>query len=299
MPTKLKAKSPEETKTGKSKILIYGASGVGKTWFSLTFPLPYYIDCEQGADLNHYKDRLKAAGGAYLGVEEGSLDFPTVIEQMQALATEKHGYKTLIIDSITKLYQTSIANESEKLGSKDVFGASKKPAIANMRRLVNWSTKLDMNILFVAHETTEWGLDPSTGQRQEVGKIPDIWDKLIYELHLTIKAEKRGASRVAIIRKSRLTGFPEGESFALDYPEFSTRYGKDFIESKVESIKLATEDQVKEVLRLLEIVKVDPEKIEKGFSKARVDSWREMTDTQITVWLDYLNNAINPKAKKD
>lgn len=297
--TKLKAKSPEATKTGKSKSLIYGASGVGKTWFSLAFPLPYYIDCEHGADLTHYKERLKAAGGAYLGPEDGSLDFQTVIEQMQALATEKHGYKTLIIDSITKLYQTCISNEAEKLGSKDVFGASKKPAIANMRRLVNWAMKLDMNIMFVAHETSEWGVDASTGQRQEVGKIPDIWDKLIYELDLTLKVEKRGASRVAIVRKSRLTGFPEGESFSLDYPEFSTRYGKDYIESKVEFIKLATEEQVAEVKRLLEIVKVDPEKIEKGFSKARVDAWEEMTDSQITVWLDYLNNAINPKAKKD
>src|SRR6185436_14696537 len=112
--TRLKAKQPEETKPGKSKIVIFGPPGVGKTWFSLSFPVPYYIDTEGGADLKHYQDRLKAAGGVYLGPQDGALDFPFLIGQIEALATEKHSYKTLIIDSITKAYQTCIANESER-----------------------------------------------------------------------------------------------------------------------------------------------------------------------------------------
>ena len=158
--SKLKAKEPGIAEPGKTKGLIFGASGVGKTWFTLSFPAPYYIDTEGGADLKHYQERLKTAKGAYMGVDEGALDFTAVIEQMQALATEKHPFKTLIIDSVTKLYQTAIANESERIidsGKKDEFGASKKPAIRQMRRLVNWATKLDMNIWFVAHEIPEWG----------------------------------------------------------------------------------------------------------------------------------------------
>ena len=127
--SKLKAKAPEEVQPGKTKGLIFGASGVGKTFFTLAFPAPYYIDTEGGADLRHYQERLKKAGGVYMGQEDGALDFAAIIEQIQALATEKHPYKTLIIDSITKVYQTAIANEAERLGDKDAFGASKKPAI--------------------------------------------------------------------------------------------------------------------------------------------------------------------------
>lgn len=293
----LKAKPPEETKPGKIKALIFGASGVGKTWFTLSFPTPYYLDCEGGADLRHYQQRLKEAGGAYLGPQDGTLDFDFVIGQMKALSTEKHGYGTLVIDSITKLYQTCIANEAERLGDKDAFGASKKPAIANMRRLVNWCMKLDMNILFVAHEATEWGMDAKTGQRAEIGKIGDVWDKLIYELDLTLQAVKRGPARLAVVRKSRLTGFNDAESFPLDYSEFATRYGKDSIEAPAHQITLAKPEQVKEIERLLSIVKTEPETVQKWLTKAGADNFTEFTEAQAAAVIKSLNKTLNPDAK--
>jgi len=290
--TKLKAKPPEEVKPGKTKGMIFGASGVGKTTFALSFPSPYFIDTEGGADLAHYQAKLKASGGAYLGPKDGSLDFNFIIEQMQALATEKHGYKTLIIDSITKLYQTAIANEQERLGDKDAFGASKKPAVAGMRRLVNWAMKLDMNIWFVAHDSAEWGIDPKSGQRTEIGRVPDVWDKLIYELHLTIQAVKRGPARVGIVKKSRLTGFPDLEQFPLEYAEFATRYGKDFIESATTQLVIATNEQVGEINRLLSVVKVTEQEIEKMFTKAGVDSWGELTTEQAASTIAWLKKKI-------
>ena len=39
---------------------------------------------------------------------------------------------------------------------------------------------------------------------------------------------------------------------------------------------------------MLEIVKVSEEEIEKGFKKAQVDSWSEMTSEQIQKWTAYL-----------
>jgi hypothetical protein len=288
MMSKLKAKDPAVVTPGKIKMLVFAKSGVGKTWLSMDFPNPYYIDSEGGARLGHYQDKLKKAGGAYFGVEDGALDFPAVLEQIEALATEKHSYKTLAIGSITKLYQTAIANEASRLGDKDAFGASKKPAIAFMRRLVSWIQRLDMNVLFEAHEATEWGLNPKTGNREEVGQLPDVWDKLVYELDLTLRLEKRGPSRVAVIRKSRLTGFPEGESFPLEYLEFAERYGKDFIEAAVAPITLAKPEQVAEIKRLLELVKVEEKDIEKMLSKAKAESWEELTDKQaadVVTWL--------------
>lgn len=291
--TKLKAKSPEEVKPGKTKGMIFGASGVGKTWFTLTFPNPYYLDTEGGADLQHYQERLKRSGGAYLGPKDGTLDFNFIIEQMQALATEKHPYKTLIIDSITKLYQTAIANEAERLGDKDAFGASKKPAIAGMRRLVNWAMKLDMNIWFVAHDAAEWGTDPKTNQRSEIGRIPDVWDKLIYELHLTLQAVKRGPARIAIVKKSRLLGFPDLENFPLEYADFATRYGKDYIEAESTQIILATGEQVAEINRLLSVVKVTEAEIEKVWTKAGVDSWAELSTEQAEQTITWLKKKIS------
>ena len=65
--SKLRAVDPKAASPSKPKILIFGKPGVGKTWTSLDFPSVYYIDTEGGADLNHYTDKLKKAGGVYFG----------------------------------------------------------------------------------------------------------------------------------------------------------------------------------------------------------------------------------------
>ena len=197
--SKLKAKDPKSAEPSKPKMVLFGPSGVGKTWFSLAFPNVYYIGSEDGASRDHYTDRLKSSGGVYLGTEDGALDFDVVIEQVKALATEKHRFKTLVIDSITKLFNEAISKEAEKLGDKNAFGADKKPAIAAMRRLVSAISRLDMNVLLIAHEKAEWGVDAS-GQRTEIGKAPDCWEKLIYELDLAFQA--RNDSNASGDRKS-------------------------------------------------------------------------------------------------
>ncbi|MCC7515566.1 MAG: AAA family ATPase [Bacteroidia bacterium] len=289
--SKLKGKDPALTSPGKIKMMTFSKSGIGKTWLSMDFPKPYYIDSEGGARLGHYQDKLKKAGGAYLGVEDGACNFETVLDQVQALATEKHPYQTLAI-TITKLFQTTIASEQEKLGEKDVFGASKKPAIHAMRRLVNWIHKIDMNVLFEAHETTEWGVNPRTGNREEIGNQPDVWDKLIYELDLTLRLEKRGNSRYGVVRKSRLLGFPEGESFPLEYVEFAKRYGKDFIEASVNQIVIATEEQVAEISKLVDLLKIDEKDIAKIMSKANAENWSELTKEQAESTLSWLKKRI-------
>lgn len=288
--SKLKAKSPELVKPGKIKAVLYGISGVGKTTLALSFPTPYYFDVEGGAKGPQYRELLKKAGGAYMGPEDGTLSFDTLIEQMQALATEKHPYKTLIVDSLTKLFQTTIAQEAERLGDKDAFGASKKPAVAAMRRLVMWSTRLDLNIWFICHETAEWGM--VNGQRTEVGRVADVWDKLIYELDLAVQAIKRGPSRMALVKKSRLTAFPDGESFALDYGEFAARHGREVVESEAGTITLALPDQVAEVTKLLDLVKIDPTEIQKWWDKAGVSGWTEMTTEQISKVQEFLKKKI-------
>lgn len=289
--SKLKAKDPTAAEPSKPKMLIYGRPGVGKTWGSLDFPSCYYIDTEGGANLAHYTTKLKAAGGVYMGPEDGSLDFKTIIEQVQALATESHNYRTLIIDSITKVYNTAIASEAERLGDKNAFGADKKPAIANMRRLVNWISKLDMNVLFIAHSKSEWGTD-SSGQRVEIGQTFDAWDKLEYELHLCLEIAKRGPARTARVRKSRLLGFPDADVFPWSYDDFAARYGKNIIEAKSKAIVLATPEQVLEVTRLLDTIKVEAETVEKWFDKAGVEKWEEMSTDQINKAIAFLKGKI-------
>ena len=277
--SKLKAVDPQTVEPTKPKFIIYGPAGVGKTWFGLAFPNVYYCDTENGANRAHYMERLKKAGGKYLGVEHGSLDFEVLIDQVKVLSTEKHSYKTVVIDSITKVFNNAVGTEAERLGDKNAFGADKKPAIAYMRRLIAALGRLDMNVIMIAHEKPEWGID-AKGERSELGKIPDCWDKVIYELDLALACVKRGTLREALVKKSRLLGFPEGDRFALDFGTFAERYGKDVIEKAAKVIVLAGADQVAEITRLCELLKVDPETRLKWFEKANCETFAEFTTEQ-------------------
>jgi hypothetical protein len=263
--TKLKAVAPKTAEPSKSKILIFGKPGVGKTWAALDFPKVYYIDCEGGANLKHYTDKLEKSGGVYFGVEQGSQDFVSVIEQIKALATEDHDYKTVVIDSISKIHNAEISKEADRLGDKDAFGASKKPAVSLSRRLVSWIDKIDMNVILIAHERPVWAND------KQIGVTYDAWDKLEYELHLNLNIVKQGESRKAIVKKSRLLGFPDGSNFDWSYGKFAELYGKDIIEGERHKVDMATPEQIAEVVKLLQVVKLSDSTQDKWISENAAD----------------------------
>jgi len=286
MTTKLKAIHPKSAEPSKPKVIIYGKPGVGKTFTALDFPDVYYIDSENGASRSHYTDKLDKAGGVYLGTEQGSQDFNEIIEQVKALATEKHSYKTLVIDSITKLFNIEIANEMERLGDKDAFGASKKPAVQKTRKLLNWLDRLDMNVILIAHEKPLWAND------KQIGVTYDAWEKLEYELDLCLNIIKQGDSRKAFIKKSRLTEFPDGSNFEWSYTEFANKYGKAVIEKQGENLELATEEQIKTIKELLEKWKAPEGQVDKWFAAAKCESWSDMDKAKIEAIINYINKQL-------
>lgn len=293
--SKLLAITPDNVEPRKPKVLIFGPAGVGKTWASLDFPMVYYMDTEGGADLKKYRDKLKSAGGMYFGPDQGSLDFEAVIGQVEALATEVHPYKTIVIDSITKLFNTAITDEQTRLGDKDAYGASKKPAIRQMARLVRWLNRADLNAIIIAHEKDLWGLS-GKGEREMIGKTFDAWEKLEYELHLVLRISQIGAGdnakRFANVGKSRLTGFPSGERLDWSYAEFAARYGKDVIEKEVVPVVLASAEDVAQVTHLLTVVKLPEGMTEKWLTKAGAESFEEMSSEQIQACIQHLKGKL-------
>jgi len=285
--SKLKAIDPKAAEPSKPKVLLFGAAGVGKTWSSLDFPNVYYMDSEGGATRDHYTSKLKKAGGVYFGPEQGAQSFDTVIEQMQALATENHKYKTVVIDSISKIYNTEIAKEQERLGEKDAFGASKKVATLLTRQLISWIDRIDMNVVLIAHEKPLWE------KGEQTGSTFDAWEKLSYELDLTLQIIKMGDSRKARIKKSRLLGFPDGNVFDWSYESFAEKYGKEVIEKKSTQLILATEAQLKELAGLLEVVKLPDGTQNKWLTAANVTRFEDMETAQLDKILAALHKTLN------
>lgn len=291
--SKLLAIAPKAAEPSRPKILLFGREGVGKTWFSLQFPKVYFLDTEGGANRDHYTDLLERSGGVYMGPTQGALDFETVIGQVQALASEPHDYKTLVIDSASKLFNTAVADEAERLGDKNAFGADKKAAVSYMRRLVTWLMRLDMSVVLTCHEKDVWGISDK-GQREAIRVGPDIWDKLAYELDLTINVQKLGPRRVGKIGKSRLVAFPENDIFDFDFDTFAEMYGREVIEKETKPLDLASPEQIAEVQRLMGIVKMPDDWQDKIFKKTGAESWSEMDSDKVEACLKMLKERIVP-----
>ena len=95
-----------------------------------------------------------------------------------------------------------------------------------------------------------------------------------------------------IIRKSRIESLPQNDSMPLSYEKFADVYGKDIIESESKPADLATEDQIKNILELVEALNINDDQIAKWFKKVDVDEWCEMTVTQILGLTDILKKKV-------
>jgi hypothetical protein len=290
-PVKLLAVAPKAAEPSRPKILIFGREGIGKSHFALQFPQPYYIDTEGGANRKQYMELLDRAGGVYMGIAQGALDFETIIDQVAGLATQEHPYKTLVIDSVSKIFGTAIANEAERLGDKNAFGADKKAAVQYMRRLIVWLMRLDMSVVLTAHAKDVWGLNDK-GQREVIGIGPDVWDKLPYELDLCISVQKIGPRRVGKVGKSRLIEFKENDTFEFEYEEFAERYGRSIIEAESKPLVLATPEQVAEINRLLDTVKLPEGQAAKWLAAASAETWEEVDEDKAAKIIGALKSKL-------
>jgi hypothetical protein len=71
------------------RFIAYGVHGIGKTSFAAEWPDPVFIQCEQGTP-----------GGIEIDSFGEIETFDDVLGAMESLLTERHEYKTVVIDSL-------------------------------------------------------------------------------------------------------------------------------------------------------------------------------------------------------
>lgn len=276
----LRAKKPEEIQK-RLKALFYGGAGVGKTTACINFPKPYLIDTEKGATNNQYVKILKDNGGAVFQTS----DFDELIIEVRALLTEKHEYKTLIIDPLTTLYNDLLDKAALQVGTE--FGKHYGHANKKMKHLLGLLLRLDLNILITCHSKNEYGQNLAV-----LGQTYDGYKKLDYLFDLVFEIQKRGKERVGLIKKSRIESFPDGETFPFGYEEIASRYGKEILEKEAVPQILATNDQIQEINRLIDLLKISEEVIDKWITKSESASFEEMPSDIIQKCIDHLKNQI-------
>ena len=286
----LRAKKPEAIQK-RLKALFYGGAGVGKTTAAISFPKPYLIDTERGAENTQYTEKLKAGGGVIFQTS----DFDELVTEVKALLTEKHEYKTLIIDPLTTLYNDLLDKSAkERMSDKDpdgtAFGGHYGSANKKMKHLLALLLRLDMNVIITCHSKNEYGTNLSI-----LGQTYDGYKKLDYLFDLVFEIKKFGLERRGIVKKSRLQEFQDSDQFPFSYDEIANRYGRDVLERDAVAEVLASKEQIERLKELIELFKVPEDVVDKWKDKANAAEFAEMNESVITKIIAHLEEKIKPK----
>ena len=293
----LRGKSPELIQK-RLKAFFYGVAGAGKTTCAISFPKPYLIDCEKGSENTQYAEIIKSNGGAVFH----TADFDEIVQEVKALLSTEHDYKTLIIDPLTVAYNNLVdrcaAEIKRKSKDKDAtgeeFGKHYADAAKHMKRLLNLLLRLDMNVIITSHAKNEYGQGMAV-----IGQTFDCYKKLDYLFDLVLEVQKAGKKRSAVVKKTRITTFEEMGRIDFDYSTIADLYGKDIIEKSFIAEKLATQEQIKEIYNLVTILHIPAETIEKWLDKANATAFGEMSSENIQKCIDSLSKKLESMKQQE
>ena len=274
----LRAKKPE-TVNKRLKLFMFGPAGVGKTTAAIQFPNSYIIDCEKGTE--NYDKLISASGSAVFQ----TTDMHDVIQEVKSLLTEKHDFRTLVIDPITTVYNDLLEKCELKVGTD--FGRHYGEANKTMKRLANLIMALDMNVVITAHAKKEYG-----DNLRVLGQTFDGWRQLDYWFDLVIELSKKGKKRIARVVKTRVESFPDEDVFEWSYDGIKQRYDVNMLEKIAQQVKLASTQQVAQIKDLLNVVRLPDGTTDKWFAKAGVDTWEDMPADALAKCIDYVRGRL-------
>lgn len=138
------------------RLLVYGFEGIGKSTFAAGFPRPIFIPPEDGLD-NIYCARFP-----YM------LGYEGVIEALDTLQTQKHEYRTVVIDTLDALERVIWKKVCQKLNVQNIedagYGKGYTLALTYWQQVIDRLTTLRLNrkmiVVLTAHATVETFKEP-------------------------------------------------------------------------------------------------------------------------------------------
>lgn len=175
------------------RIVLYGMEGIGKSTFSANMPNPIFIQTEDG---------LSNIDCASFPLAKS---FQDVLEQLDAVATEKNDFQTVVVDSLDwleRLVFEAVSNEAKVESIESIpFGKGYVFALSYWKNFLDVCTKLhEQNkiILFTAHAVAEDYSDPEvSGLKRFTPRLHKTARSLISEYVdvILLATRKYGAAR--------------------------------------------------------------------------------------------------------
>lgn len=190
--------------TGQRPIIVtlFGEGGMGKTTLAAMFPKPVFIRTEDGT--------ASLQGNENVSLFPLATSSKDVMDAIEALATQEHDFKTLVIDSITQLatiIESEIVAEDPKAKSINQagggYGAGYSTAADRHRIIRDWAGALayekGMNVVFIGHADTE-NMD-----------LPDMDAYTRYSVRMHKKSVPHYTDNVDAVCMIRLKTFTRGD----------------------------------------------------------------------------------------
>lgn len=234
------------------KVLLWGASGTGKTTLALQFPNPVVIDLEKGTELYGSKYNFDVLNAN--SIEE-------IKTAMEYLKTSDHDYETLIIDPITVMWELLQQEWSEKLfqfnqkskGFKNEYYDFQMKDWALIKK--EWKDLLlsivNLNMAIVATAREKVLLNSSMNA---IGYVPDSEKNIESYFDIVIRLERQNGERKMGVSKDRTQMLPSKSETSFNIFKILFNFKKEEeIPTLEEQIVLATEKGLKSFRYIAEI----------------------------------------------
>ncbi len=193
-------------------MLIFGASGIGKTVLSLNFPSPAMCDTEKGTDFY---------GGKFDFVRMQTADHREISRAIDELMEAPGDIKTFIIDPYSKVDESIVLGHLMRMRMKNNNpNYSLQPldfkSIKEERKLfINKLLALDMNIIVTAPDRKEYSTEQGEFMKV-IGSGPEVPKDVPFMFDVVLEAFKNDEGvRMLRVHKDRTNLLPD--EFELSY----------------------------------------------------------------------------------